>query len=159
MICAGDWSTLAVLLTVDPLGGQIEMPYFTDTAEAEKYIGQVFTMAIADPEIGPKLKAADVTLGINMTKPDARVYVDYGAGQVYRADTEHKADVEMYMEADVAQRFWLGKVNVAAALARGQMRAKGPVPKILKLVPLVKPIFPKYQLMLEEEGRQDLLVV
>lgn len=133
------------------------MAYFTDTAEAEKYIGQVFTMAIADPEIGPKLKAADVTLGINMTKPDGRVYVDYAAGEVHRADTENKADVEMYMDADVAHRFWLGKVNVAAALARGQMRAKGPVPKILKLVPLVKPIFPKYMDMIRQEGREDLL--
>ena len=44
----------------------------------------------------------------------------------------------MTMEADTAHRFWLGKVNVTVALARGQMKAKGPVAKILKLVPLVE---------------------
>ena len=39
------------------------------------------------------------------------------------------------MEADTAHRFWLGRVNVTVALARGQIKAKGPVAKILKLVP------------------------
>ena len=63
----------------------------------------------------------------------------------------------MPMDADTAHRFWLGKVNVTVALARGQMKAKGPVAKILKLVPLTKPIFPRYRAMLEESGRQDLL--
>jgi hypothetical protein len=63
----------------------------------------------------------------------------------------------MTMEADTAHRFWLGKVNVTMALAKGQMKAKGPVAKILKLVPLVKPVFPRYQKMLEEEKRDDLL--
>ena len=58
----------------------------------------------------------------------------------------------MTMDADTAHRFWLGKVNVTVALARGQMKAKGPVAKILKLVPLVKPVFPRYRAMLEEPG-------
>jgi hypothetical protein len=65
----------------------------------------------------------------------------------------------MSMDADTAHRFWLGKVNVTVALARGQMKAKGPVAKILKLVPLVKPVFPRYRKMLEEGQRQDLLEV
>ena len=39
----------------------------------------------------------------------------------------------------------------------GQMKAKGPVAKILKLVPLVKPVFPKYKAMLEKDNRDDLL--
>jgi hypothetical protein len=61
------------------------------------------------------------------------------------------------MAADTAHRFWLGEVNVTVALARGQMKAKGPVAKVLKLVPLTKPVFPRYRQMLEEAGREDLL--
>ena len=41
--------------------------------------------------------------------------------------------------------------------ARGQMKAKGPMAKILKLVPLTKPIFPRYRAMLEQSDRKDLL--
>ena len=62
----------------------------------------------------------------------------------------------MTMDADTAHRFWLGKVNVTMALARGQIKAKGPVAKILKLVPLVKPVFPRYKAQLEAAGRSDL---
>ena len=63
----------------------------------------------------------------------------------------------MTMDADTAHRFWLGHVNVTVALARGQIKARGPVAKILKLVPLVKPVFQRYRAMLQESGREDLL--
>ena len=65
----------------------------------------------------------------------------------------------MTMDADTAHRFWLGKVNVTIAIARGQIRTKGPVAKILKLVPLVKPVFPRYRAQLEAAGRADLVDV
>ena len=78
-------------------------------------------------------------------------------GQVDFGATDLEPEIVMAMEADTAHKFWLGKVNVTMALAKGQMKAKGPVAKILKLVPLVKPVFPRYQKMLEEENRDDLL--
>jgi putative sterol carrier protein len=78
-------------------------------------------------------------------------------GQVDFGETSMEPEIVMSMEADTAHRFWLGKVNVTMALAKGQMKAKGPVAKILKLVPLTKPIFPRYQQMLEQDGREDLL--
>ena len=43
------------------------------------------------------------------------------------------------------------------ALARGQITADGPVAKILKLVPLTKPVFPRYRAQLEAQGRTDLV--
>jgi hypothetical protein len=63
------------------------------------------------------------------------------------------------MEADTAHRFWLGRVNVTEALARGQIKANGPVAKILKLVPLTKPAYPRYKAQLEAQGREDLVNV
>ena len=75
-------------------------------------------------------------------------------GQVDCGDTTMEPEVVMTMDADTAHRFWLGQVNVTVALARGQMKAKGPVAKILKLVPLVKPVFPRYRQILEEDGRR-----
>ena len=66
-------------------------------------------------------------------------------------------EVTMSMAADTAHRFWLGQVNVTVALARGQIKANGPVAKILKLVPLAKPAFPRYKALLEAQGRADLV--
>jgi putative sterol carrier protein len=83
-------------------------------------------------------------------REDAESRVDLGA-------TDLEPEVVMTMDADTAHRFWLGQVNVTVALARGQMKAKGPVAKILKLVPLTKPVFPRYEAKLRAAGREDLL--
>jgi hypothetical protein len=61
------------------------------------------------------------------------------------------------MAADTAHLFWLELVNPTVALARGEIKAKGPVEKILQLVPLVEPIFPRYKAHLMEAGRADLI--
>ena len=93
--------------------------------------------------------------------PDATITVEDRAPARRRRSTSGETDlvpeVVMAMEADVAHRFWLGQVNVTVALARGEIHAKGPVAKILKLVPLVKPVFPRYQAQLEAAGREDLV--
>jgi putative sterol carrier protein len=68
-------------------------------------------------------------------------------------------EVTMSMAADTAHKFWLGQVNVTVALARGQIKATGPVAKILKLVPLTKPVFPRYKAQLEAQGRDDLVML
>ena len=47
-------------------------------------------------------------------------------GQVDFGPTEMQPEIVMSMEADTAHKFWLGKVNVTMALAKGQMKAKGP---------------------------------
>ena len=47
---------------------------------------------------------------------------------------------------------------MTVALARGQMKAKGPVAKILKLLPLTKGVFPRYKQQLRDAGREDLIV-
>jgi hypothetical protein len=65
----------------------------------------------------------------------------------------------MRMKADTAHRFWLGQVNVTMAIARGEIKAEGPVAKILRLVPLTKPVFPRYRALLESQGREDLVDV
>jgi hypothetical protein len=95
-----------------------------------------------------------------MNDPESRITVEMRPDREMRVDlgpSDLDPEVIMTMEADTAHLFWLGKVNVTVALARGQIQAKGPVAKILKLVPLVKPAFPRYEEMLREAGRADLL--
>ena len=74
-------------------------------------------------------------------------------------ESEMEPQVTMTMAADTAHRFWLGQVNVTVALARGEIKASGPVAKILKLVPLTKPVFPRYKAQLLAQGRADLAEV
>jgi hypothetical protein len=136
------------------------MSVFKDDSEIYRYVGGIFEAALADPQIGPKFADSGVILKVQYTDPAAVITVDMPAGKVlYGADAVAgpKPVVEMFMAADTANKFWLGKVNISLALAKGQIRAKGPVPKILKLVPMAKALFPSYEAMLEQDGRMDLI--
>ncbi len=136
------------------------MAYFKDADEVYEFIGTLFTDLATDEELGPKFRKANTIVQYRYSNPDSVITVkmlDGEDGQVDLGDTQLEPEVVMAMDADTAHKFWLGKVNVTVALARGQMKAKGPVAKILKLVPLVKPVFPRYRAMLEEKGRSDLV--
>ena len=138
------------------------MAYFKDDGEVYQYIGKLFEDLTADEVLAPKFRKADTIVQYQYRNPESQITVKMKEGQDGQVDfgpTELEPEVVMSMEADTAHRFWLGKVNVTVALARGQMKAKGPVAKILKLVPLVKPVFPRYRQMLEESGREDLVAV
>jgi putative sterol carrier protein len=134
--------------------------YFRDADEVYKYIGRLFEQLAEDDELAPKFRKANTIVQYQYRDPESRITVrlqEGEDGQVDCGETSMEPEVVMTMDADTAHRFWLGKVNVTVALARGQMKARGPVAKILKLVPLTKPIFPRYRALLEEDSREDLL--
>lgn len=138
------------------------MPYFDDGDEVYRYIGGLLTGLVGADELGAKLKRADTTVQFRYHDPEAVITFKLVEGeevQVDLGDSDLEPEIVMTADADVAHLFWLGRVNVTVALARGQMKASGPVAKILKLVPLIKPVFPLYRELLEREGRTDLLEV
>jgi hypothetical protein len=138
------------------------MPYFKDAEDVYAHLGRLFEDIIADEDLGQRFKRADTIVQIRMRRPDSQVtlkaleeedlLVDFGV-------TELRPEVVLAMDADTAHRFWLGKVNVTVALARGQISARGPVAKILKLVPLVDPVRGRYESRLQDAGREDLAKV
>jgi putative sterol carrier protein len=133
---------------------------FKSEQEVYDFIGKLFADLADDEELGPRFRKADTIVQYKYSNPESQITVKMKDGQDGQVDfgaTELDPEIVMAMEADTAHKFWLGKVNVTMALARGQMKAKGPVAKILKLVPLTKPIFPRYKQMLEDAGRQDLI--
>jgi hypothetical protein len=138
------------------------MPYFKDAEDVYAHLGRLFEDIIADEDLGQRFKRADTIVQIRMRRPDSQVtlkaleeedlLVDFGV-------TELRPELVLAMDADTAHRFWLGKVNVTVALARGQISARGPVAKILKLVPLVDPVRGRYESRLQDAGREDLAKV
>jgi len=136
--------------------------YFSDADEVYGTLGKLFAQIAVDPELAPKFRRANTIVRYQYSNPDSAITVrlqEDRDGDVDFGDSEMEPEVTMAMEADTAHLFWLGQVNVTVALARGQIKATGPVAKILKLVPLAKPVFPRYKAQLEEQGRADLLDV
>jgi putative sterol carrier protein len=133
---------------------------FKDESDVYAFIGRLFQDLAVDVELAPKFKKANTTVQYQLTDPQSQITVDLRPDRDIRVDlgpTDLEPEVVMATSADTAHAFWLGKVNVTVALARGQIKAKGPVAKILRLVPLVKDTFPHYQQMLRDAGRTDLL--
>ncbi len=138
------------------------MAYFKDAEEVYDDDRQAVRRLAEDEELAPKFRKANTIVRYEYREPESAITVRLQEGQpgdVDFGDSDMEPEVTMSMEADTAHRFWLGQVNVTVALARGQIKAKGPVAKILKLVPLTKPVFPRYKAQLEAQGRQDLVDV
>jgi putative sterol carrier protein len=122
------------------------MPFFNNADEVYEYVGGVFRAAADHPDVGPKMAAANVNLQIYYSDPESKLLIHFQEPKLTVEDggEDPAADVKLYMPADIADKYWRGEYNLAIGLAKGQVKAKGPVNKILKLVPLTRPLFPMY---------------
>ncbi|MBI2933906.1 MAG: hypothetical protein HYY16_19855 [Planctomycetes bacterium] len=140
------------------------MSYFSSTDDLYACIGGLFDWAKKDPQLGPSLRQSNLTIRMVYTEPDAMITIDCahdpkekGAFVSWsKGDGGLTAEVEFHMKADVAHRFWLGKVNLLIALTKREITAKGSIPKALKILPKLKPMYAQYPKILEKLGRTEL---
>jgi putative sterol carrier protein len=138
------------------------LAYFKDEQQVYDTIGRLFLELAEDEELAARFRKANTIVRYDYSEPDSTITVRLQEGEpgdVDFGETDMEPEVTMSMKADTAHRFWLGEVNVTMAIARGEIKPQGPVAKILKLVPLTKPLFPRYKAMLERQGRADLINV
>jgi putative sterol carrier protein len=136
------------------------MGTFTDADDVYKTVGAFLEDITASDDIGPKFAASKTSFHIHYSDPTADMLVDCTGDKpsVRCGDgVGEGAEIQLTMNADDGHRFWLGKLNMTIAMAKGQVKAKGPIPKILKLVPLTKILFPRYRDSLVRSGRTDLV--
>lgn len=119
----------------------------------------VFTFMSTDPEVGPKLREAEVPQRFEFPDVDLVVNIAQRAqpedGQHLRwqwsDDVSWKPEVEMTMDSDVANRFFQGRENVGMAIARRRIKAGGNIPKALTLAPMMKPVFDVYRQLVQDK--------
>ena len=136
------------------------MGHFKDEDDVYRFVGRLFQELAGDPDLAPRLQKANTVVQYQMRDPEALITCEMCPERDLRVDlgpSDLDPEVVMTLAADTAHRFWLGRVELTVALASGEIKAKGPVAKILRLVPLVEHAFPRYHQMIEEAGRQDLL--
>ena len=142
------------------------MTVFRDSDQFYECVGELMERAKMDPKIGPKIAKSKIVIQFRYTEPEAMTTID-ATGEPTQPDAyvdviqgpcELKPDITMSMKADVAHAFWHGKVNLIAALSKKQIVAEGPIPKILKLLPAVQPLYKTYPALLEEKGYDDLIM-
>ena len=123
------------------------MAVFESVEKMQEVLGGLFEKLLADPEFAPKYLKADIIIKFNITDPLAELWITPGdgtRGEVLWGRTDLKPAVEMTLSGDTCHRFWLQQISMPVALAKGLIKAKGPMPKVRKLLPLLKPAYQTY---------------
>jgi putative sterol carrier protein len=113
---------------------------FKDVSKAKEFYRAFWIDLVKD--LGSKI---DVSLFFSVKDPDFSVYVDKNGVKIDDEIGDVDADVKFTLSLDTAHKFWLKELSLPKALALRQVTTKGSIPKVLKLLPLLKPAFEKYR--------------
>ena len=142
----------------EPAGRLMAKVEFDSEDEFVEVIDEVFTMMDTDPEMGPKLRDADVPQRFEFTDLDLVVNIraaedgeDGNLHWEWSDEVDWEPKVKMAMSSETANKYFQGKENVAVALARRRIKSGGDVKAALSLIPITKPIYARYREYLERE--------
>jgi len=133
-------------------------PGFRSAEEFVELMDRVFTMMSEDPEVGPRLRDADVPQ--RMEFPDLALVLNVRAAHVdedgclvwtWSDDIDWTPRVRLTMSSEVANRYFQGRENVPIAVAQRRIRAGGDLRATLELIPLTKPVYARYRALLEAD--------
>jgi SCP-2 sterol transfer family len=131
---------------------------FRSPKEFRQVMDKVFALMDADPDMGPKLRAADVPQRFEFTDVDLVVNIraadageDGNLHWEWTDDVDWDPKVRMSMSSETANRYFQGKENVPMALARRRIKAGGDVKAALSLIPVTKPVYEQYSALVESE--------
>jgi hypothetical protein len=131
---------------------------FSGPKEFREVMDRIFTMMSEDPQMGPKLRHADVPQRFEFEDMDMVVNIRAAEegedGNLYwewTDDVDWKSKVQMKMKSHVANKYFQGKENVAVAIARRRIKTGGDVKAALALIPITKPVYAQYRAVVEDE--------
>ena len=131
---------------------------FSSPKEFRGVMDWIFTTMSEDPDMGPKLREADVPQRFEF--PDVDLVVNIRATRSgedgnlhweWSDDVDWEPQVRMAMSSETANRYFQGKENVAMAIARRRIKTGGDLKAALALIPITKPIYDQYRDYVKQE--------
>jgi hypothetical protein len=140
--------------------------YYKSADELFEIYGYFLDRLLSDSKVGPKMATAGVVIKFIYTDPDCEITIDLKNppakpgpyGTFYLGPCDVKEDAWSEQSADHSHRFWHGYENPVASVAKGKVKQGGDVMAMLRLLPVVKPAFKMFPMILEEMGRRDLII-
>jgi hypothetical protein len=128
--------------------------------------GRFLDRILGDEKIGPKMARARIIIRFIYTDPDGEITIDLKNpaarpgrhGTYYLGKCELKPDVWSRQSADHSHRFWHGLENPVASVATGKVKQGGNFVSMLKLLPVVRPAFKMFPIVLGEMGLEHLIL-
>ena len=119
------------------------MAVFESTEKMYEVLGGLFNLLMQDKDLYDKFIESSINIKFTINDPEGFIWLTRD-GKVICGPADQKPTIEMMLSGDTCHKFWLKEVGLPAALAKGLIKAKGPLPKVLKLLPLLKPAYENY---------------
>jgi len=115
-----------------------------------------------NPPIKQAILDTNLCLQMNYRDPEGMIVVDATGDKIAVYTGECPAGVtpkvKLNLATDTAHLYWLGKVNFMIAMQKGEIRPEGDLGLILKLIPVLGPMFKVYTDYLKANGMEYLIV-
>lgn len=116
------------------------MGEFASEQEVYAGLGDVLKNAVTGADTVARLQQTDAVVQYRLTDPTATITLDARASSDTKIDlgeTQLEPEIVFSLPADTAQRLFAGDLALTEALAAGEIASKGPVGKMLKLLPAI----------------------
>ncbi len=131
---------------------------FRSADEFVEVMDQIWAMMSEDPDMGPRLRDADVPQRFEFSDFDLVCNIRAARGDEdgclhweWSDDVDWEPKVKMAMTSETANKYFQGKENVAMAIARRRIKTGGDVKAALSLIPITKPIYERYKSLVAAE--------
>lgn len=122
------------------------MSLFKDTNHMYEFLEDLWKYIVFESGLGEKMREYGVSYKYIITEPDGYLFVD--PDNVITGDEANRdAVITMELSGDTIIKFWTKQLSLPVALATRKIKSRGPIPKVLKMLPTLKPvyeIFPQY---------------
>jgi hypothetical protein len=133
-------------------------PPFRSSDEFREVMDRIFGLMDSDPDMGPKLRDADVPQRFEFEDVDlvvniraARPGEDRNLVWEWTDDVDWEPKVRMAMSSETANKYFQGKEKVAIAIARRTIKTGGDARAALALIPITKPVYGQYTEIVKAE--------
>lgn len=127
------------------------MGVFKDTNHMYEFLEDLWKYIVFESGLGDKMRQYGVSYKYTITDPDGFLYVDPD-NVITGKEADRDAVIRMELSGDTIHQFWLKKLSLPVALATRKIKAKGPIPKVLKMLPALKPVYEKFPEYCEKHG-------
>lgn len=146
------------------MSGVDNMPFFESTEQLRDVFEAFWTKAKRQTDVMEKLVKSQVVVRFDIEQPEIHPTINFrdpapdGSVGTLEFDSDVEPELTVWSTSETTNKFWQGKLNVTIAMARGQVKLKGPVSKALGLLSKIKPLYSLWPEVLKEKGLDNMII-
>ncbi|TFF83746.1 hypothetical protein EU524_01965, partial [Candidatus Thorarchaeota archaeon] len=131
------------------------LPFYDSTEQLREVFENFWVEAKKETEVMEKLEKSKIVVRFDIEQPEIHVTINFrdpgpdGDVGTMSFDSDVEPEIKVWSTSETTNKFWQGKLNAPMAMARGQVKMDGSVPKALGLLSKIKPLYKVFPKVLE----------